>query len=137
MTSVPDVLAASRSLAALAAVAALASAAACGDDSDDAATATPTRTVEITANEYRFAGDPTGIVAGDVVRFVVVNTGGLDHELQVLTDGGRVLGRTGRIPPGGSDTAVVEFAEPGDYRLICDIDDHQSRGQFAFITVPP
>lgn len=110
--------------------------AACGDDGPSAAEPErPAKTVEITATEYRFAGDPTGIVGGDTIRFAVSNVGQLDHEMQVLDDGGTLLGRTTRIPPGGSDEVTVEFATAGDYKLICDIDDHQSRGQFAFITV--
>ena len=108
---------------------------ACGSDSSSAGPAEPNKTIAIAETEYRFSGDPSGIVSGDVIRFDVSNVGGLIHEMQVLDPDGKVLDRTGEIPPGGSDEVVVEFAEPGDYRLICDIDDHQSRGQFAFITV--
>lgn len=110
--------------------------AACGADGpSESEPLEPDRTVEITADEYSFAGDPTGIAAGDTIRFDVSNVGEVTHEMQVLDQSGRLLDRTGEIPPGGSDDVVVEFAEAGDYRLICDIDDHQSRGQFAFITV--
>jgi plastocyanin len=30
---------------------------------------------------------------------------------------------------------TVTFEEAGNYRLICDIDDHLSRGQSATVTV--
>jgi len=109
--------------------------AACGGETTSDESAEATKTVAITATEYSFAGDPTGIVSGDTVQFNVTNVGGLTHELQVLDPGGTLLGRTAEIEPGDDDSVVIEFAEAGDYRLICDIDDHQTRGQFAFITV--
>ena len=107
--------------------------AACGEDDGSASSATgPTRTVEIVTTEYAFTGDPgDAIVAGETIRFVVSNGGELDHEMQVLDEDGRLLDRTGEIPPGGSDEITVAFAEPGVYQVICDIDDHLSRGQRA------
>lgn len=111
-------------------------ASACGGGEDgEAGAATAERTVEVDANEYAFFGDPGTIVAGDTIEFVVSNTGVLDHSMQVLTGEGRVLGQTDRILPGDSDTVVVTFADAGPYRLICDIDDHLSRGQSAGLTV--
>ncbi len=110
---------------------------ACGDDAGDdgGGAATPARTIEIDANEYAFFGDPGTIVAGDTIEFVVSNTGVLDHSMQVLTGEGRVLGQTDRILAGDSDTVEITFADAGPYRLICDIDDHLSRGQTAGLTV--
>jgi len=113
-----------------------AAASACGGGDDgDAGAATPARTVEIDANEYAFFGDPGTIVAGDTIEFVVSNTGVLDHSMQVLTGEGRVLGQTDRILAGDSETVEITFADAGPYRLICDIDDHLSRGQTAGLTV--
>jgi len=106
-----------------------------GSDDADAGPATPDRTVEVIATEYAFNGDPGTIVAGDTIEFVVSNTGVLDHSMQVLTGEGRVLGETVRIVPGASAPVVVTFADAGPYRLICDIDDHLSRGQSAGLTV--
>ena len=108
---------------------------ACGDGDESGGDAEPARTVEVIAAEYTFNGDPGTIAAGDTIEFVVSNTGVLDHSMQVLTGEGRVLGQTMRIVPGASDSVVITFEDAGPYRLICDIDDHLSRGQSAGLTV--
>ena len=107
---------------------------ACGEDdpAPDAAGSGAVRVVEIEATEYSFSGDPSAsITAGDTVQFVVTNVGELTHEMQVLNADGRVLDRTAEIPPGGRDDVTVTFDEPGVYQVICDIDDHLTRGQRA------
>ena len=110
--------------------------AACGDDGNSqAATPEASRTIEVTANEYTFNGDPGTIRAGDTIDFALRNTGMLDHSLEVLSTEGRSLGKTPRIPAGQSATVTVTFDAGGQYRLICDVDDHLSRGQSANITV--
>ena len=84
------------------------------------------------ATEYAFSGDQgEDIVAGETIQFIVSNAGELIHEMQVLDADGKLLGRTGEIAPGGRDQVTVEFAEPGVYQVICDVDDHLSRGQRA------
>ncbi len=75
------------------------------------------------------------ISAGETIEFVVTNEGSIDHEMEVLTDANRRLGKTERIAPGDSATVVVTFDEAGLYRVICDIDDHRSLGQQAEFTV--
>jgi plastocyanin len=109
----------------------------CGHDatSEAADGGEASRTIDITATEYVFNGDPGTIAAGDTVDFSVENVGQLDHSLEVLSSEGRSLGRTERIPAGSSDTVTVTFETAGTYRLICDVDDHLSRGQSATITV--
>lgn len=108
---------------------------ACGEDGSRATTAAPARTVEVTATEYAFNGDPGVITPGDTIEFAVDNVGQLDHSLEVLTSSGSSLGRTERIPAGSTATVTVTFDDAGVYRLICDVDDHLSRGQTASITV--
>jgi plastocyanin len=110
---------------------------ACGSD-DPAATETssePSRSIEILAAEYTFNGDPGVIAAGDTIEFVLENVGQLDHSLEVLSPSGSSLGATERIPAGGSGSVTVTFDDAGVYRLICDVDDHLSRGQGGTITV--
>ncbi|HSP28479.1 MAG TPA: cupredoxin domain-containing protein [Ilumatobacteraceae bacterium] len=109
---------------------------ACGADSPAAETSSePTRSVEIVAAEYTFQGEPGVIAAGDTIEFVLENVGQLDHSLEVLTSSGSSLGVTDRIPAGGSGSVTVTFDDAGVYRLICDVDDHFSRGQGGTITV--
>jgi uncharacterized cupredoxin-like copper-binding protein len=109
---------------------------ACGADSPAAETSSePARTIEILAAEYTFNGEPGVIVAGDTIEFVLENVGQLDHSLEVLSSAGRSLGVTERILPGESGSVTVTFDDAGVYRLICDVDDHFSRGQAGTITV--
>jgi plastocyanin len=108
---------------------------ACGSDEATDAPSATARTIEITASEYEFNGDPGVIEPGDTIEFEVENVGQVDHSLEVLSSTGSSLGRTDRIVPGASDAVTVAFDEAGVYRLICDVDDHLSRGQTATITV--
>ncbi len=108
---------------------------ACGGDETVGGPSAATRTIEITASEYEFNGDPGVIETGDTIEFEVDNVGQVDHSLEVLSSSGTSLGRTERIVPGARDAVTVTFAEAGVYRLICDVDDHLSRGQTASITV--
>ncbi len=110
--------------------------AACGADDPATETSTaPSRTIEIIAAEYTFNGDPGVIAAGDTIEFTLENVGQLDHSLEVLSATGSSLGATERIPAGGSGSVTVTFDDTGVYRLICDVDDHFSRGQSGTITV--
>jgi len=116
-------------------VGALVLVAGCGSD-DAGAPGSEARSVEIATVEYAFeAKESITIEAGETIAFVVTNEGEIDHEMEVLTDASRRLGKTERIAPGGSDTLVVTFEEAGVYTVICDIDDHRSRGQQAEFTV--
>jgi plastocyanin len=108
---------------------------ACGSDGGSGGEAAPMRTIEITATEYAFNGDPGVIGDGDTIEFSVDNVGELEHSLEVLSSEGRSLGRTERIPAGSAAAVTVTFEDEGVYRLICDVDDHLSRGQSASITV--
>lgn len=101
---------------------------ACGSSGDDGGGAT--QVVELDAVEYEFrARDAIAIEAGDTVEFRVRNAGEIDHELEVLTSENRSLGTTERISPGATRSVTVTFSEAGLYQVICDIDDHRSRGQ--------
>lgn len=107
----------------------------CGS-ADEPVAAGTTKTVDVIATEYAFAGDPaTSIVAGDTVRFRLRNEGMLTHEMQVLDGDGRLIDRTPRVEPGDDADVVVTFTEPGVYQVICDVDDHLSRGQQASFEV--
>jgi plastocyanin len=110
----------------------------CGGDDDGAngGTGIASRTVGIDATEYRFdTAAPPAIVVGETIQFEVTNVGRLIHEVQVLDGLGRVLDRTERIMPGSVDTVTVTFDEAGSYQIICDVDDHLSRGQRAVFEV--
>lgn len=108
----------------------------CGGGGDDGTPATPDQTIRVQAFEYDFASDVVpDISVGDTVRFIVQNTGEMDHEMQVIDPAGLQLGETGRIAPRGVVEIVVTFDEAGVHQLICDIDDHLSLGQMAIFEV--
>ncbi len=107
----------------------------CGGDDDGEEAQGEARAVEVRATEYAFNGDPGTIVAGDTIDFTLSNVGQLDHSMEVLTADGRSLGKTDRIGPGATDQVTVTFEEAGTYRLVCDVDDHLSRGQVATLAV--
>ena len=110
----------------------LAVVAGCGGDDNTGASGGEARSVEISAVEYAFvAQESITIEAGETIEFIVTNDGEIDHEMEVLTDASRRLGKTDRIEPGASDSLIVTFEEAGLYTVICDIDDHRSRGQVA------
>ncbi len=95
-----------------------------------------TQTVEFTATEYEFGADAsTTIEAGDVVRFRLTNIGQLDHEMRVLDENGRMIDQVERLAPGASGEVILAFETAGQYQLICDIDDHLTRGQRAVFSV--
>ncbi|MFK8023745.1 MAG: cupredoxin domain-containing protein [Ilumatobacter sp.] len=108
----------------------------CGSDDNTSGADGPARSVEIAAVDFAFRSDAAiTISAGETIEFIVENEGSVDHQMEVLTDANRRLGMTERIAPGRSDTVTVTFAEPGVYRVICDIDDHRTLGQIAEFTV--
>lgn len=121
------------SLTALGATVLLFSTVACG--SEDAPPPAASQTLRITATEYAFSGEPATITAGETIRFELVNEGQLDHEMQLVNADGRILGQIERLAPDTSGSVEINFAEPGTYTVLCDIDDHQSRGQRAPVVV--
>jgi plastocyanin len=92
----------------------------------------PARTIAVTATEYQFIAEAgIEIAAGETIEFAVSNEGEVTHEMQVLTGDAKTLGRTPEIPPSQQATVTVTFEEAGVFQVICDIDDHLSRGQRA------
>lgn len=103
-----------------------------GGDGDGGDGEEADRAIAVTATEYRFNAEAgIEIVSGETIEFEVTNVGEVTHEMQVLTGDGKELGRTGEIEPSQSDSVTVTFEEAGVYQVICDIDDHLSRGQQA------
>ena len=103
-----------------------------GSDGDGDGGGEADRSIAVTATEYDFNAEAgIEIVAGETIEFEVTNVGDVTHEMQVLTGDAKTLGRTPEIAPSQSGTVTVTFDEPGVYQVICDIDDHLSRGQRA------
>ena len=112
--------------------------AACGDDDEETRTATVSggRAVRVVADEYSF--DPGAVVyraGGARTRLTVSleNRGSLAHNLR-LFDGDKELGGTPTFPGGRTESASVEL-EPGRYRMICTVGDHEQLGMHGTLEV--
>ncbi|MDQ3433360.1 MAG: hypothetical protein M3481_01515 [Actinomycetota bacterium] len=117
---------------------ALAALAGCGGDDP------PTRTVRVGAGEpVRVSGseytfDPGRIiVAGGPARLRVTldNQGDLAHNIKVL-DGDAEIGGLSSFPAGEERTTTVAV-EPGRYRLVCTVADHEELGMEGELQVRP
>ena len=103
----------------------------CGDDDEPGRTVTLPAGGElhVIADEYSF--DPE-TVAYDVddgntrVRIFLDNRGSLAHNLKVF-DENKELGGTPSFPGGRQEAGTVEL-EPGEYRLVCTVGDHEELG---------
>jgi plastocyanin len=111
-------------------LACLAALAGCGG-ADDA----PTRTVKVEAGEpiavsaKEYAFDPTTIVVGSgrrPLRIALDNEGDLAHNIRVF-DGDTELGGLPSFPGGERRTTALRL-EPGSYRLVCTVADHEDLG---------
>lgn len=103
--------------------------AACGGDDGAAA---QTTSVTIVADEYTFDPDTLTVPSGQVV-FTLRNDGAEEHEFEIM-QGDRVIDEVeGLIPGLERDLAVT--LEPGDYRFVCRLADHEQRGMTGTLTV--
>jgi uncharacterized cupredoxin-like copper-binding protein len=111
-------------------VAAVLPAAACGADAGTSA-AEPLRsyTVALSAIErgdtYSYVSEEqVDLRAGDEVTFEMDNAGLLVHDLVVIAPDGSAIAAADPVAAGQTATLVVQFEEPGRYRLRCNVDDH-------------
>ena len=61
---------------------------------------------------------------GDEVTFEMENAGALIHDLVVIAPEGNAIASADPVGPGQDASLVVQFEEPGRYRLRCNVDDH-------------
>jgi plastocyanin len=127
-----------RSLKLVIAVAGLAAIAGCGDDEGDESERTVTvqarEGVRAVGDEYSF--DPGTVVVeggGGALEITLDNQGAIAHNL-VVFDGETELGGTPTFPGGESASARVEL-EPGSYRMVCTVDDHEELGMVGELEV--
>lgn len=106
-------------------------------------TRAPDRRVEVRLDEYRVLPEHIQVRAGRVT-LVAHNTGRLTHNLGVVqfkrplgTEEEKQYGKpTKTLFPGQSALTTVEL-EPGKYRLVCTIANHDNLGQYAELKVVP
>ena len=114
-------------------------AAGCGDDV--AYTHAPDHRVAVRLDEYRVLPERVQVSAGRIT-LVARTTGRLTHNL-VVVQFKRPLGDevekqygepTKTLFPGQTASTTVDL-EPGKYRLICTISNHDNLGQYAELKV--
>jgi plastocyanin len=126
-----------RPLAALTPLIVLAAMAGCGGQEEAPAGRTVTvpgeEPVEIVARDYSF--DPSGIVAsaGGPLELTLDNQGSVAHNLRVF-DGATELGGTPTFQGGEAREATLEL-EPGSYRMVCTVANHEDLGMVGDIEV--
>ena len=115
----------------------LAFAGGCGDDDDEpgrTVTANPGDTVDVVADEYSFDPENIELSGPGILRVRLDNQGSLAHNLRVL-DGARELGGTPSFIGGEARTGVARIQEPGEYKLVCSVGDHEALGMTGTLTV--
>jgi uncharacterized cupredoxin-like copper-binding protein len=126
--------------------------AACGGGSDvGSGTEDDPRVLEVTALDD-LAYDPASIEveAGETVRFVVTNSGAVDHEfvvgdmeMQATAEEQMTEGMAGHgeamaslaMEPGETAETVITFDEAGELFYACHIEGHYEGGMVGTITV--
>ena len=105
--------------------------------SGGAAKPKPTALVQVVAIDYSYQGlDGSEFKHGATVEIRMRNVALVEeHELEVFTPNGDVLGEVGPTKPGATGHVVLTFDEPGEYRFVCGIDDHEKQGMTGKFTV--
>lgn len=92
--------------------------------------------VHFDAVDYSYQGlDDLDLHSGETVEFEMVNEGTVEHEFEVFSPDGEVLGEIGPTAAGEEGKVVLTLSESGEYRYVCGIDDHEARGMAGTFTV--
>ena len=112
---------------------------ACGADAGAEPTRTYTLHIEAVENgdQYDYvATDPIDLRVGDRVTFEMVNNGALIHDLVVVHPDGQTIATADAVGAGATLSLTVDLAEPGFYRLNCNVDNHLTQhGMQAIVEV--
>ena len=97
--------------------------------------------LRVTLDEYRIVPQ-NAVVKPGRMKFAVRNTGRLTHNLAVQIPegpGGKPVdvpgGRTETMQPGQTGEPIKVTLEPGEYRLVCTIANHDDLGQYGVLKV--
>jgi len=106
--------------------------AACGGDEPGETASQSASSAEIVATEYAFSPENVTVPAGEIT-FTVRNDGQEEHEFEIL-QGDRVIDEVEGLIPGLERDLTVTL-DPGEYRIVCMLNDHLERGMEATLTV--
>jgi plastocyanin len=120
-------------LTTLALAAAVGLAACGGGGGSGAPSAAPLRTFQVGESEYNLTPSTFTPGKGGVYAFQAVNTGTVQHSLEI--EGNGVKAKLGKnLSPGQSGTLKVDL-KPGTYEIFCPIDGHKGLGMKGTITI--
>lgn len=91
--------------------------------------------VRVVGDEYSFDPDTIVYESGGLTRLTIglENRGSLAHNLKVF-DGGQEVGGTPTFPGGETKAGAVDL-EPGEYRMVCTVGDHEELGMTGTLRV--
>lgn len=77
----------------------------------------------INANLYEWGidFDQSTVVVGQTIRFEIVNTGQIEHQIRIAL-GNAQVGQTDIVAAGGRSTLEVAFPQAGNYRVTCPLE---------------
>jgi plastocyanin len=88
---------------------------------------TANRTVSFKATDFSFVDlDVSDILAGDTVRFEMLNEGTQPHEYEVLDPAGDAIGEIAGVERGKRGAATITFGKAGRYTYQCILKDAAS-----------
>ena len=108
----------------------------CGSDDDEpgrTVTAESGTTLAVVADEYSFDPETIVLTGGGELTVELDNQGALAHNLRVF-DGSTDVGGTPTFAGGDPRPGTVSV-EPGEYRLVCTVGDHEALGMTGKLTV--
>ncbi|MBI2980128.1 MAG: cupredoxin domain-containing protein [Chloroflexi bacterium] len=93
--------------------------------------------IKIEAGEFYFKPANITVKAGTPVKFVVTNTGKIEHNFsfEELIAKGMTSARIGRILPGMTETLEITFDQAGTYIFDCSIPGHADAGMKGTVKV--
>ena len=106
--------------------------AACAGDEPEETASQSALNVDIVATEYAFTPENLTVPAGEVT-FTVRNDGQEEHEFEIF-QGDRVIDEIEGLIPGLERDLTITL-DPGEYRIVCLLNDHLARGMEATLTV--
>ena len=93
----------------------------------------PAGSTKVTLTDYKFAPADLNVKSGKAV-FFLVNSGGVSHDMVVLSPDGKRVAGSELVQPGNSSVFTVDNLPAGNYRVICDQPGHEDLGMKATLT---
>ena len=92
--------------------------------------------IEIEAGEFYFKPENITVKAGTPVKFVVTNTGKVEHDFSFPSLGiTHAHAEPGHILPGQTDSLEITFDQAGTYIFDCSIPGHADAGMKGTVKV--